>query len=80
MTARLGGPAENRHQQLIVIGARVRQLRLAKGLTQADLAKRTGIHRVNISEFEHGKIDVGISNITALATALGVLPGDLFRD
>lgn len=75
MTAR----AEDRHEQLIGIGARVRQLRLARGLTQADLANLTGIHRVNISQFENGKIDLGISNAYALATALGVMPEELFH-
>jgi len=36
------------------IGARLRQYRKAKGLTQASVALKTGIHRQNISDMERG--------------------------
>ncbi|MBW2507413.1 MAG: helix-turn-helix transcriptional regulator, partial [Deltaproteobacteria bacterium] len=37
------------------LGARLRELRLAAGLTQAELARRTGIHRPNIARVEAGR-------------------------
>src|SRR4051812_29764984 len=62
------------------LGQRVQDLRLARGLTQDQLAAATGIHRVSMNKLEHGKTDIGISNVTALARALGVTPAELFRE
>ncbi len=53
-------------------GHRVRQQRLAQGMTQADLAARSGLSQEAISRIENGKIK-GLLQSTqgALATALG---------
>ncbi|CAN7247732.1 helix-turn-helix domain-containing protein [Knoellia sp. LjRoot47] len=67
-----------RHDALTALGGRVRELRLAKSMTQQQLADATGMHRVTINKLEHGQLDVGVSNVTALAAALGAQPQDLF--
>lgn len=67
-----------RHDALIALGGRVRELRLAKSMTQQQLAHATGMHRVSINKLEHGQLDVGVSNVTALASALGVDANELF--
>jgi DNA-binding XRE family transcriptional regulator len=37
------------------MGSRVRQLRIAAGLTQTALAKRAGVHRTHINRLERGR-------------------------
>lgn len=54
------------------LGARIRALRLAAGLTQAELARRTGIHRPNIARVEAGRHTPSLETLARLATAIGV--------
>lgn len=62
-------------------GSRVRRSRLALGLTQADLAQRSGISQEAISRIENGKIK-GLMQSTqgALAAALGTTAAYLRGD
>ena len=61
-------------------GARVRSLRLTRGLSQEQLAERAGLHRTYLSSLERGHRNVGLDNILDLAEALGIPPADLFRE
>jgi len=54
------------------LGKRIRELRLEAGLTQAELARRTGIHRPNIARVEAGRHTPSLETIARLATAIGV--------
>lgn len=54
------------------LGARIRELRLAAGLTQAELARRTGIHRPNIARVEAGRHTPSLETLARLAAAIGV--------
>lgn len=54
------------------LGGRIRSLRLAAGLTQAELARRTGIHRPNIARVEAGRHTPSLETIARLAAAIGV--------
>jgi XRE family transcriptional regulator, regulator of sulfur utilization len=54
------------------MGKTVRQIRLAKGLSQAEVAKRAGLSREYINKIEAGKYDPPLSTINALAKALDV--------
>jgi transcriptional regulator with XRE-family HTH domain len=53
-------------------GARIRSIRKDKGLTLDELASRTKISRTSLSVLENGKRDFRISQIEAIANALGV--------
>lgn len=68
-----------RDEELARVGARVRELRRERGLTQKQLSDAAGLHRVNLNKFENGRADVGVSRVRALAQALGVEPGRLFE-
>lgn len=46
-------------------------LRKAKGLSQKDLAERTGLSQQHVSAIESGRIDPRISTLDAMAHALG---------
>jgi transcriptional regulator with XRE-family HTH domain len=52
--------------------ARLRELRTAAGLTQAELAKKAGLSQKAISDWEQARREPLWSNVVALAAALGV--------
>jgi DNA-binding XRE family transcriptional regulator len=56
----------------VKLGARLRALRLEAGLTQAELARRTGIHRPNIARVEAGRHTPSLETLARLASAIGV--------
>lgn len=53
------------------IGAELRALRKAKGLTVRALAEKVGIDHSNIVRIENGRYSVGIDVVAAVANALG---------
>lgn len=61
-------------------GRKVRQLRLANGWTQEELAEHTGLHPTYIGSVERGKRNIGLDNILKIARALGEHPVALFSD
>lgn len=54
------------------VGSRLRELRKAAGLTQAELARRTGIHRPNIARVEAGRHTPSLDTLARIAAAIGV--------
>ena len=60
-------------------GYRLRGLREAAGLSQADLAARADVHVTYLSSVERGRRNLSLVNIRALAEALKVEPGRLFE-
>lgn len=59
------------------IHERIRELRIARGLTQEALAREAGTTYVNIRNWERRKITPGIEFVPRLAEALGVSAGEL---
>ena len=55
-----------------LLAENLRRERLAQGLTQEQLAERSGLHWTYISEVEGQKRNISIDNITKLAQALGL--------
>ena len=55
-------------------GAYLAGFRYREGITQADLAERTGIPRRHISEMENGKRPIGKQNARKLADVLHIEP------
>ncbi len=56
----------------MVIGDRLRELRVWKGLSQGDLAKRTGLLRCYISRLENGHTVPSLRTLERLTRALEV--------
>ena len=52
-------------------GKALRELRLSRGLSQGELAKRVGAHRATISKIEVGARMPSVAMLVALADALG---------
>jgi len=61
------------------IGKRLRELRTAKGLSLADLAKAAEVSVGNLSEIERGLAVPSIRTFCLLSTALGIGPGWLLE-
>lgn len=47
------------------------EVRLEKGLSQMELAKRTGMHRSNICRIESGRQNISIDTLIRIFDALG---------
>lgn len=60
--------------------SRLKEIRTAKGLTQAELAEKTGLSQAAIGLWEVGKRSPTFSSVKALAAALGVSVEDLAED
>lgn len=58
-------------------GKRVRSRREELGISQEDLARRSGLHRTYIGSVERGRRNISLVNIVRIADALGVDPGRL---
>jgi transcriptional regulator with XRE-family HTH domain len=65
-------------ERLRSFGERVRQLRVARKLSQEDLAHDAGLHRSVVGYIEQGRREVGLLTLWPLAEALNVGVGDLF--
>ena len=69
-------PIEGIYQGL---GARVRMIREALGINQEELAKRVGLQRTSIVNFEAGRQRVPMHDVESLARALGTTPKNLLK-
>lgn len=56
----------------ITFGKRVKELRCRQGLSINRLAQIVGMNNSNLSKIERGEVDVMISTIARVASALGV--------
>lgn len=59
------------------VGAKVRELREAKGWSQEELGFESGLHRNYVGRIERGEQNVAVVNLAKLAKALGVRPSAL---
>ncbi len=61
-------------------GQRLRELRLAQGMSQMQLALAADIDPTYVSAVEQGRRNISLVNIHALAATLAVSPRALFPD
>ncbi len=59
-------------------GEKVRKLRLARNLSQEELAFKSGVHRTYLGGIERGERNPSLKNIAAIAKALNVTLVQLF--
>jgi transcriptional regulator with XRE-family HTH domain len=62
-----------------LVGANVRRLRKAKGLTQEQLAFEADIDLTYMGGIERGRRNPSLMVLVALADALGARPADLLK-
>jgi len=58
-------------------GTKLREAREQLGLTQEQVAQRSGVHATEVSRMEAGKRDPQVSTLRRLAKAVEVKPGQL---
>jgi transcriptional regulator with XRE-family HTH domain len=59
------------------LGINLREARERLGLTQEQVAQRSGAHATEVSRIEAGKRDPQVSTVRRLAKALEMTPGQL---
>ncbi len=59
------------------LGSNLRAARKKLGLTQEQVAERSGVHPTEVSRIEAGKRDPQVSTLRKLAAAVEVSPGEL---
>ena len=62
------------------IGEKIREGRKGRSLTLAQLAERTSLSVGFLSQIELGKNSASVETLYRIATALGVQPGEFFRE
>ena len=77
----IGKFSQNVAQSAICIrtGARIRELRNAKGWTQQILADHAGIERAHLARLEEGIREAGLMMLEKIATALEVSLSELLK-
>lgn len=70
--ARRGEALHNSQSLARLAGAKLRSLRLARGLTQTALGEKAGLRRSHISRVEQGERSPSLETLERLTTALGV--------
>ena len=62
-----------------LVGRNVRKFRLALGLTQEELAERSGFGQNYLSDLERGRRNPTVVTLWEIAQTLGVTPVDLIK-
>jgi transcriptional regulator with XRE-family HTH domain len=62
----------------VMVGAKIRVLRVSRGLSQTDLADEIGVTFQQVQKYEKGANRVGASRLSQIAEVLGISIGELF--
>jgi transcriptional regulator with XRE-family HTH domain len=73
-------PKPTNRADRLEFGRRLREIRLAQGLSQERLAEMAELHRNYVGIAERGERAVGLDVVFALASALNVSPARFFED
>jgi transcriptional regulator with XRE-family HTH domain len=65
------------HEAALPFADTLRRLRLGSFLTQAELARRSGVHALTITRLESGRTAPSTRTVRALAAALEIAPREL---
>jgi transcriptional regulator with XRE-family HTH domain len=62
------------------IGNKIKELRIQKGLTQEELAEKTGLSTRTIQRIENGEVDPRIYTLSSIAEALDIAYEELIKE
>ena len=71
---------EVRPDEASALGLAIRTRRRLAGLSQEELAARSGLHRTYLGSVERGERNVSLKNIWSIARALGTTPSQLLGE
>ena len=64
----------------LLIGPKIKNLRLRSDLTQDELARRSGLTKGFISQLENDQTSIGVDSLADIVDALGVTLSEFFSD
>ena len=76
----ISSPRHANDPVLVALGAAIRRCRLAKGVSQEELAHRSAIDRSYMSSIERGGQNPGIVSIVRIARAMDLTMTELMAD
>ena len=62
-----------------IVGAAIRRERFVLGISQEELARRSGLHRTYVSDLERGARNPSVGSLQKLARALQIPVAKLFE-
>ena len=65
---------------LVEFGQRLKRIRRAQGLTQEQLAEAANLNPRTVQKIEAGQMDILLTTLIRLKTALDCNPGELFEE
>jgi transcriptional regulator with XRE-family HTH domain len=71
--------SDSPEQVLDYIGANVQRIRIARDMTQEELATAAVVSTGFIKKVERGRTNIGVIALVQIANSLGVSPASLFR-
>ncbi len=72
-------PQYSKTSELIALGKQIKELRLARGLSQDALAAASGLERSYIGGIERGENNVSLIKLKHVAEALDITVAELIR-
>ena len=67
-------------ERAVIVGKRVKKLRLQKRISQSDLAQSIGISQAHMSNIESGRSNITLENLFAIHDVLNVSMASFFVD
>ena len=67
----------NEQKLFLLIGDRIRDIRIEKGMSQQDLAAKCNFEKSNMSRIESGRTNLTVKTMFTISIALGVRIRDL---
>ena len=71
-------PSRRRHQ--VLVGEKIRELRKARGWTQAELAARVGVQQSDLCRMETGEYKVSLDTLFSTLSIFGIDIGEFFDE
>ncbi|HWJ62000.1 MAG TPA: helix-turn-helix transcriptional regulator [Acidimicrobiales bacterium] len=71
-------PSKDKDPEMVLLGKRLRELRLERELTQERLADAAGLHWTYIGQIERGERNLTAKNVLRLERGLDLRPGTWF--
>lgn len=62
----------------VLLGLKIRKLRMDRHLSQEEFAGLVGVHRTYLGQIERAEKNITIKNLEKICLSLGIEPKDLF--
>ncbi|HHU24033.1 MAG: helix-turn-helix transcriptional regulator [Bacilli bacterium] len=63
----------------VLLGLKIRKLRMDRNLSQEEFAGLVGVHRTYLGQIERAEKNITIKNLEKICVSLGIEPKELFN-